>query len=441
LTEGAGLNYDEAIEWLFSIRRLGAERTLEPVHRLLKPLGDPYKSFKSIHVTGTNGKGSTSAMIASILRAAGYKVGLFTSPHLIEFTERIVVDGEQMPRAEVVRLLERIRPLVEELHKGPEQIRPLFFDIVTAMAFKYFEEVGVDFAVLEVGMGGRLDATNIVQPLVSVITNVSLEHTEVLGGTVLEIAREKGGIIKPGGVLVTATQDDEVYALFKEICGKLGSRIFRVGEDITFQKGASSLEGQSLTIRGLRGRYDLFTPLLGDHQLLNASAAVGAVEALSFSGVDIPADAIVRGLREVRWPGRLEVMQRMPLVVLDSAKDAEAMKALREAVKGLPHRRLIAVVSISSDKNIPLMIGYLTEVADRFIVTTHSVMGRAARPSIIVDEVMKHGKPFDIVAGVDEAVDRAVSLAGNGDMVLVTGSVFLVGEARRRWLGKPVGAQ
>ena len=435
------MNYDEAVEWLFSIRRLGAERTLEPAYRLLKPLGDPYKSFKSIHVTGTNGKGSTSAMIASILRAAGYKVGLFTSPHLMEFTERIVVDGEQIPRADVVRLLKRIRPIVEELHRGPEPIRPLFFDIVTAMAFKYFEEVRVDFAVLEAGMGGRLDATNVVQPLVSVITNVSLEHTEVLGSTVLEIAREKGGIIKPGGVLVTATQDDEVYALFRETCEKLGSRIFRVGENITFRKGRSSLEGQNLTIKGLRGSYDLFTPLLGDHQLLNASAAVGAVEALSFSGVDVPAEAIARGLREVRWPGRLEVMQRRPLVVLDSAKDAEAMKALKEAVKEFSHRRLIVVVSISSDKNIPLMIGHLTEVADRFIVTTHSVMGRAARPSIIVDEVTRHGKPCDVVTGVDEAVDRAISLAGEDDMVLVTGSVFLVGEARRRWLRKPVGAQ
>jgi len=435
------MNYDEAVEWLFSIRRLGAERTLEPVYGLLKPLGDPYKSFKSIHVTGTNGKGSTSAMIASILRAAGYKVGLFTSPHLMEFTERIVVDGEQIPRADVVRLIELLRPIVEELHREPEPVRPLFFDIVTAMAFKYFEEVGVDFAVLEVGMGGRLDATNVVQPLVSVITNVSLEHTEVLGNTVLEIAREKGGIIKPGGVLVTATQDDEVYALFNEICGRLGSRIFRVGKDITFRKGRSSLEGQSLSIKGLRGSYDLFTPLLGDHQLLNASAAVGAVEALSFSSVDIPAEAIARGLREVRWPGRLEVMQNRPLVVLDSAKDAEAMRALKEAVKDFRHGRLIVVVSISSDKNIPLMIGYLTEVADRFIVTTHSVMGRAARPGVIVDEVTRHGKPCEVVAGVDEAVDKAISLAGEDDMVLVTGSVFLVGEARRRWLGKPVGAQ
>ncbi|MCJ7572641.1 Mur ligase family protein, partial [Candidatus Bathyarchaeota archaeon] len=181
------MNYDEVVEWLFSIRRLGAERTLEPVYGLLKPLGDPYKSFKSIHVTGTNGKGSTSTMIASILRAAGFNVGLFTSPHLIEFTERIVVDGEQIPRADVVRLLERIRPIVEELHRCPEPVRPLFFDIVTAMAFQYFAEVGVDFAVLEVGMGGRLDATNVVNPLVSVITNVSLEHTEVLGSTVLEI--------------------------------------------------------------------------------------------------------------------------------------------------------------------------------------------------------------------------------------------------------------
>ena len=435
------MNYDEAVEWLFSIRRLGAERTLEPVYGLLKPLGDPYKSFKSIHVTGTNGKGSTSAMIASILRAAGYKVGLFTSPHLMEFTERIVVDGEQIPRADVVRLIELLRPIVEELHREPEPVRPLFFDIVTAMAFKYFEEVGVDFAVLEVGMGGRLDATNVVQPLVSVITNVSLEHTEVLGNTVLEIAREKGGIIKPGGVLVTATQDDEVYALFKEICGRLGSRIFRVGKEITFRKVRSSLEGQSLSIKGLRGSYDLFTPLLGDHQLLNASAAVGAVEALSFSGVDVPAEAIARGLREVRWPGRLEVMQRRPLVVLDSAKDVEAMRALKEAVKNFSHKKLIAVVSISSDKNIPLMIGYLTEVTDRFIVTTHSVMGRAAGPSVIVDEVTRHGKPCEVVSGVDEAVDRALSLAGEDDMVLVTGSVFLVGEARRRWLGKPVGAQ
>jgi len=435
------MNYDEAIEWLFSIRRLGAERTLEPVYGLLKPLGDPYKSFKSIHVTGTNGKGSTSAMIASILRAAGYKVGLFTSPHLMEFTERIVVDGEQILRADVVRLLERIRPIVEELHKGPEPIRPLFFDIVTAMAFRYFEEADVDFAVLEVGMGGRLDATNVVQPLVSVITNVSLEHTEVLGNTVLEIAREKGGIIKPGGVLVTATQDNEVYALFKEICGKLGSRIFRVGKDITFRKGRSNIEGQSFIIKGLRESYDLFTPLLGDHQLLNASAAVGAVEALSFSGVDIPPEAIARGLREVRWPGRLEVMQRRPLVVLDSAKDAEAMRALRDAVKGFRHGKFIIVVSISSDKNIPLMIGYLAEVADRFIVTTHSVMGRAAKPSVIVDEVAGRGKPCEVVAGVKEAVDRAISLAGEDDMVLVTGSVFLVGEARRRWLVKPVGAQ
>ena len=435
------MNYDEAVDWLFSIRRFGAERTLEPVHRLLKSLGDPHNSFKSIHVTGTNGKGSTSAMIDSILRAAGYKVGLLTSPHLTEFTERIVVDGGQIPRAEVVRLLEKIRPIVEELRKETEPIRPLFFDIVTAMAFKYFEEAGVDFAVLEVGMGGRLDATNVVWPLVSVITNVSLEHTKVLGSTVLEIAREKAGIIKPGGVLVTATQDDEVYAFFKEICGKLGSHIFHVGEQIIYQKGGSSLDGQSFTIKGLRGSYNLFTPLLGGHQLLNASTAVGAVEALGFSGVNIPADAIVRGLREVRWPGRLEVMQRMPLVVLDSAKDVEAIKALKEAVKSLPHRRLIAVVSISSDKNIPLMVGYLAEVADRLIVTTHSVMGRAARPSIIVDEIARHGKPCDVVAGVEEAVDRAIFLAGDEDMVLVTGSVFLVGEARRRWLGKPLRAQ
>jgi dihydrofolate synthase / folylpolyglutamate synthase len=427
--------YREAVDWLFQVRRFGPERTLDPIIRLAEMMGNPQNSFKVIHITGTNGKGSTSAMIASILLAAGYSVGLYTSPHLERFTERIVVDGEEIPEGDVVRLTKIIRPLVESLNDEPQKVRPLFFDIVTAMAFKHFEERHVDFAVLEVGMGGRLDATNIVKPLVSVITNISLEHTQVLGDTVLKIAYEKAGIIKPDSMLVTATQDDSVYAYFEETCRKLNTEIHRVGGDITFHSLGRDLDGQDFTVKGIRGSYRLHTPLLGGYQLYNASTAIGAVEALSHYNIAISEAAIKKGLANVDWPGRLEVMQRSPLVVVDSAKDTEATRALAEAVEELPHRKLIVVVSISSDKNIPGMIANLARVADHFVVTSHSVMGRAAEREGLGREIEKHGKPWESVERVEDAVERAIDEAGEGDMVLITGSVFAVGEARRRWKG------
>jgi dihydrofolate synthase/folylpolyglutamate synthase len=430
--------YQEAVDWLFQVRRFGPERTLDPIRLLAAMIGDPQNSFKAIHITGTNGKGSTSAMIASILRAAGYSVGLFTSPHLDRFTERIVVDSDEIPEEDVVRLTKLIRPLVESLNDEPEKVRPLFFDIVTAMAFKYFEERRVDFAVLEVGMGGRLDATNVVKSLVSVITNISLEHMQVLGDTVLKIAYEKAGIIKPDSVLVTATQDDSVYALFEETCKKLNTEIHRVGGDITFKSLSKDLDGQSFEVKGLRGSYILYTPLLGGYQLFNAATAVGAVEVLIRYNIDVSGSPIAKGLASVEWPGRLEVVQRSPLVVLDSAKDAEATRALAEAVGELPHRRLIMVVSISSDKNIPEMIANLARVADHFIVTSHSVMGRAAEREELGREIEKHGKPWESVERVDDAVRCALEEAGKGDMIIVTGSVFAVGEARRRWKGTSV---
>jgi dihydrofolate synthase / folylpolyglutamate synthase len=425
--------YNEAVDWLFKVRRLGPDRTLEPIERLVSLLGNPQKKFRSIHVTGTNGKGSTSAMIASILRAAGYRVGLFTSPHLESFTERIVVDDEEVSESAIVRLVSKIKPLVEKLDEEPEQVHPLFFDIVTALAFEYFAEKKIDFAVLEVGIGGRLDATNIIHPLISIITNISLEHTQILGNTVLKIAYEKAGIIKPNSILVTATQDDAVYALFKETCQRLNTEIYRVGKEISFRKISSDLKGQSFTVEGLKGSYTLHTPLLGGFQLYNAAAAIGTIEALSRYNFNIPKSAISDGLDHVSWPGRLEVIQESPLVILDSAKDAEAMKALAEALRDIPHRRLQTVISISNDKNIPLMIAYLTPIVDRFIVTSHSVMGRAAERIRIGAEIDKYGKSWVPVDSVQEAVKEAIHKSRKGDMVLVTGSVFAVGEARKIW--------
>lgn len=429
------LSCREVVEWLFGLRRVGYKRGLKHIRHLLDLIGDPQERIRAIHVAGTNGKGSTTSMVTAILGAAGYRVGMFTSPHLSRFTERIVVDGRQIPDEEVVRLVDEVKPLVDEMAQNPELGQPTFFEAATALAFKYFAEREVDFAVLEAGRGGLLDATNVVHSLVSVITNVGLEHTDVLGHTVLEIAEEKAGIIKEGGVLITATEDDDVFNLFREICESVGSRIFRVGSDIRFRKLSSSLEGQSFQLDGLLNRFDeLFIPLLGDHQLLNAASAVGAVEALDFHGVAISKEAIEEGLRSARWPGRMEIMQRRPLVVLDCAKDIEAARAVKVALlKEFTYDRLIAVVSISSDKDIPAMIGQLAQAVDLFIITSHQVMGRAAKPSRIAKEVEKHSKPYEIVADVKDAVKRAMEQAGDDDMVIVIGSAFLVGEARELW--------
>ncbi len=379
------MNYSEALDWLFNVRRFGPHRTLEPTRQVLMLLGDPQTSFKSIHVAGTNGKGSTSAFIASIMEAAGYRVGLFTSPHLERFTERIKVNGAEIPESDVVRLVELIKPLFEEMLGQGMPLR--FFDVVTAMCLKYFQEEAVDFAVLEVGLGGLLDATNVVDPLVSVITNIGYEHTNILGETLEEIAGEKAGIIKPGRVLVTAARNEAVFRAFKEKADSLGCKVVRVGYDTGYEKLSMSLKGQRFSLRSLHGEYrNLATPLLGNHQILNAATAVAAAESLSVYGVQIGEDAIRKGLRDVYWPARLEVVMTRPLVVLDCAKDAEATEAVRMSVeRDIPHRRLVAVVSISTDKKIPAMMRNICALADTLILTTHSVMERASDPAYLAE--------------------------------------------------------
>jgi len=423
------LNYDEALDWLYNVRRFGPERTLGPTRHVLELMGNPQESFSSIHVGGSNGKGSTSAMIASILDAGGYKVGLFTSPHLEDFRERVRVDGEYISEGDVAKILSKIRPLFEEML---EQSMPLrFFDIVTAMAFQYFREAGVEYAVLEVGLGGRLDATNVVDPLVSVITNIGYEHTNILGETLVEIAGEKAGIIKPGRVLVTATRDSDVFRVFTEIARELAVEVVHVGYDTGYARTGSSLTGQTFDLHSLDEYTDLYVPLLGEHQLLNAATAVAAVECLSRYGVTVPGEAIRRGLATVQWPARLEIVMEKPLVVLDCAKDAEATEAVKKSImRDMKPRRIVAVVSMSSDKKIPGMIDSVATVAERFIITTHSVMDRAAEPDVIAAEVERNGRPYEIMEDEEAAFRRALELAGDEDMVLVIGSVFLAGSAR-----------
>ncbi len=424
------MNYTEALDWLFNVRRFGPERTLGPTYHVLDLLGDPQKKFETIHIGGTNGKGSTSAITASILQASGHKVGLYTSPHLEDFRERIKVNDQMIPQEDVTRLLNVVKTQFDKMLEYPEPMPLRFFDIVTAVCFMYFEEQGVDYGVIEVGLGGRLDATNILNPIVTVITNIGYEHVNILGPTLEDIAYEKGGIIKPNTPLVTAELKESVLNVFKGRAEELGAPVINVNTETTSEKLSVSPEGQRFNLTTGKGIHsNLILPLFGAHQMTNAATAVTAVETLN--DPKITPDSLRGGLKQVYWPGRLETISKSPLIVLDCAKDAEATEAVRKTIQSdFQYDRMIAVVSMSSDKNIEGMIDNVAQVADHFIITKHSVTGRAAEPEVLIKEVEKAGKTYEVMLDQSDAFDKALELAKGGAMVLVIGSVFLAGDAR-----------
>ena len=426
------MNIDEALDWLYNVRRFGPNRTLEPTRRYLELLGNPQESFKSIHITGTNGKGSTSAFTASILEAAGFKVGLYTSPHLERFNERIKVNRVEISDEDTARLLTEARKIFEEMVSYPKPMPLRFFDILTGVCFKYFEEQKVDFGVIEVGLGGRLDATNLINPLVSVITNIGYEHVNILGPTLEDIAHEKAGIIKKNTPVVTGESNPNITDVFKKTTYELGSELFVVAQSAQYQRISTGQDGQIFNLKTPQREYrGLRIPLFGMHQILNATTSVLAIEALSKSGIDISQSSIKTGLQNVYWPARLEIIHNKPTIILDCAKDAEATEAVKETIKSdLNNRRTIAVISMSSDKNIEGMISNISEVADRFILTKHSVTYRAAEPDRLIKEVVKYRKPYEVYLNRDEAFKHAVDIADPDDMILVIGSVYLAGDAR-----------
>jgi len=401
--------------YLYSLRNRGAKLGLERMERLVEALGSPQHHFRSIVVGGTSGKGSTVAMTASILQEAGFRVGMFTSPHLSNLTERIMVDGNEIQEKELERIVTDIRKTIEKMKGEP----PTFFETITAAAFLYFKEQKVDFAVLEVGLGGRLDATRVASPVLSIITNISLEHTKILGDTVEKIAMEKAGIIE--NILITAA-DDDASAVFEDVCKKKNSKMIRVGE---ISRKTSAMKGQEFSAIVEGKEYHASIPLLGRHQLENAGCAIAAARAL-----DIPEDAIRKGLGKVSWPGRLEIVQQHPLVVLDCAKDATAMKRLRESLDDFEYEKLVLVLGISSDKDIKSMVNSIVPKADKVVITSHKVMERAADPAAIAKHITKE---HIIIKDVKAATKNAISMAGKNDMVLVTGSVFTVADARGIW--------
>ena len=403
---------------------------LERMWRLCSLLGDPQKDVRSIHVAGTKGKGSTSAIIHSILKNSGFKTGLYTSPHLSSFRERIRIDDELIAEDDVGGILDTIKKAVD----GMGDDKPSFFEIYTALAFLYFKREGVDFAVYEVGLGGRLDATNVIDPLVCAITPISYEHTNILGDTLAGIAHEKAGIIKENSICVSAPQEKEALGVIENVCREKGVGLVLVGRDIKFKETKASDEEEVFEVSSLFGKHDnLHMKLLGAHQVVNSAVAIGAVEALRLSGASVGKDAIKRGIESVRWPGRLEVVRkRSPRVVLDGAQNKASADALARSVRKIfKYDKLILVLGVSKDKDIKGILKELVPISDIIILTKSKVINRAMDPALIRSLITPASKDVIVTQGVEDALDKAMSKAGPSDLILVTGSLFVVGEARK----------
>jgi len=443
------MTYEEAVTYLESF--VNYERThqpeamravkLERMQRLCQRLGDPQRRFRSVLVAGTNGKGSICAMLYSMLREGALRVGLYTSPHLEHLCERIRVwapgqtSGERTHTDDWIReeelsaLVERLQPVLEEVRRTSPDGPPTHFEVLTAIAFEYFQQRQVEIAVLEVGLGGRLDATNVVEQAVSVFGPIDVDHADILGADPALIAKEKAGIIKPRQTVVTVAQPDAVDEVLCVVCEGQGVPLLRGGRDLTARIQHHGLDGLQVTLTGTRGIYEsLDIPLLGRHQAENAAAAVGALEALSSTG--IPHQLVERGLAQVAWPGRLEVVHDAPLVLLDGAHNAHAASALRSALEELcPDRRIHLVIGMSSDKPAEAVGRVLGEIAAS-ATCTRSRHPRAFSPATLAKRLAPFCPDLHVMSEAADAYTYLLNVVTPSDVIVVTGSLFLVGELR-----------
>ncbi len=447
------LSYPEALDYLYSFVDYSLQRSyryspdvfdLARVRDLLARLGNPHERFASVHVAGTKGKGSVSALAASALQASGLKTGLYTSPHLQRFTERVRVDGAEIAEDEVGRIVGEMRPHVAAVPGLTT------FEIVTAMAFVHFAEQAVDLAVVEVGLGGRLDATNVIRPRVAVITSLSYDHMHLLGDTLSQIASEKAGILKPGVPVVLAPQQREAELVVLDAAARQGAPVIQVGKDWLYAPGGHDLEGQSLYIwspeeqplmdafvesaggeEWAPPRYEI--PLLGFHQVVNAAVAYAALRALRGQGVDLPETAIQAGFRTVSWPGRFQILSRSPVVVVDSAHNRDSALKLRIALDDyFPGQPVTLIFGASGDKDIPGMMEELLPRVSRLIVT-QAVHPRAADPEELTVLAHGHGARVETVAPVEAALRHAIARARPGEVIVGAGSLFVAGEVLAAW--------
>lgn len=406
---------------------------LERISHLLARLGDPHRRLKVVHVAGSKGKGSTAALIASILIHAGYKTGLFTQPHLITPRERCRINSRLISEAEFAEYVDRLKPSIEAMAEL-ESIGPVsFFEIYTALAFTYFADNAVDFAVTEVGLGGRLDATNVVDPLVSVITSISLEHTAILGDTHEAIAKEKAEIIKSNRPVVVAPQIPEAQTVFETVAADRDAPMDGVGRDIHLKRKDWSINGQSFDLTTQLACYsDLFLPLLGEHQAINAATAIACIERIRQEGYSVPRTSIHGGLKAVHWAGRMQVVGQSPVILLDGAHSPTSVEALCKAIREVfYYRRLILVVGLMRDKDLRTIGKILCPFADEIITTQAFDNPRVTPAEEIAQAWSEIGANFHVCPNVREAIPLAQSIATPSDLICIAGSIYIVGEAMK----------
>ena len=429
-------------------------------------MGNPQQNLRVVHIAGSKGKGSTCAFMANILKEAGFKTGLYTSPHLVDLRERIRIlqrteykeqrpkgvpsksegkpENQIISRKDFARLIEKIKPYAERLRET-RLGRVSYYEILTALAFLYFEEKKVDFAVLETGIGGKLDATNVAESIVCAITPISYEHTAVLGNTLKEIAQEKAGIIKKvkgrrskvrgqnsdfaRQIVVVAPQRPSALRVIKRRARKAGAYLYEIGKDIQIKEKSALLSGQSFEIKGIFAQYrGLKIGLLGRHQITNAAVALVCAESLIFQGIRIPQEAIKKGLQKTCWPGRLQLISRRPRVLLDAAHNQASAQALKEAlIKFFKFRKLILVFGVSQDKDVKGILRELVPISTR-IVLTKTENPRAMAPEIIKTFIKSNARPITLAQNPIRALEIAKQSAKQRDLILVSGSLYLLGE-------------
>ena len=424
------MRYEEAMKYITEVGNFGSNYGLERTHKLLEYLGNPEKDLKLIHIAGTNGKGSTTSMITEILMGAGYKVGMYTSPFIEEFEERIQINRRNIPKETLANLIDEVKVAVDRvIEEGYNH--PTEFEIITVLMLLYFKKEEIDFGVIEVGLGGRLDSTNVIIPILQVITSISFDHTNLLGNTLEEIAGEKAGIIKKNIPTVIYPQEEEALKVIKNKCAAMESDLYTVDKDnMKFVKVVN--EDKPYQLLKYKEEFDIFLPLLGEHQILNLSVAMKVIEVLNNRKiVNITTESIIKSIKNVTWKGRLEVLSNNPYVVIDGAHNIEGIKTLsRNIKKYFKYENLHLILGILADKDVEEMIKIITPMAKQvYAVTPNSI--RAELADDLKNEIVKYNANCRAFDEYEEAYLEALKNAKENDIILASGSLYMVGDMRK----------
>lgn len=424
------MKYEEAMKYITEVGNFGSNYGLERTYKLLEHLGNPERDLKLIHIAGTNGKGSTTSMITEILMGEGHKVGMYTSPFIEEFEERIQINRNNIPKESLAILMDEIKVAVDKVIEAGYN-HPTEFEIITVLMLLYFKKENIDFGVIEVGLGGTLDSTNVIKPIIQVITSISFDHTNLLGNTLEKIAREKAGIIKRGIPTVIYPQQEEVLKVIKNKCFEMDSELYIANNENLKFENIVNLDKPYQLLK-YNNEIDILLPLLGEHQIINLSVAMQAIEVLNNKNIiDISIANIVKSIKNVSWKGRLEVLSNNPYVVIDGAHNIQGIKTLsRNIKKYFKYENLYLILGILADKDVEEMIKIITPMAKKvYSVTPNSIRGELAES--LKDEVSKFNKNCKAFDKYEEAYLEALNDASEKDLILASGSLYMIGDMRK----------